>query len=196
MAVTKTCGKCGWVYPITHPDKRCRFCNEIFKQRFCSDCGRYTDIHPSGSICRPCISKRSARYHDKAEHYAHNARYLQANREKCVTQFNTWIGLINAVPKPYKMLTEDEWISACSYFGSCAICGEDHIESRCFFIPFGLGGRYTSWNVLPVCEKCANMQRVKFNPFLRYDKHFSDTPRDLTKIVEYLQPQLERLGKK
>lgn len=99
--------------------------------------------------------------------------------------FTRWLELIAKVPPPLKTLTQDDWIKACRYFGKCAICEDESIDARAFFVAFSFGGRYANWNVIPVCEKCAVTLRRKQNPFIRYE---DAAPR----IVKYLRPILER----
>lgn len=70
----------------------------------------------------------------------------------------------------FKPMTEQEWYKACSYFGGCAFCNNSHIETRQFFIPFKEGGRYSPWNVFPMCGDCAvRIVPRTTNPFLFMD---------------------------
>lgn len=182
---TKTCEGCGWVYPITHPGVKCRFCGTPFKQKFCPGCGLYTTFTASG-LCHKCESKRVMAARSPEYNSAQYERWRQRNIKRANDKFDNWLKLIAAVPQPIKTLTQEEWIAACSYFDHCALCGSAEIDTRLFFIAFCLGGRYAAWNVIPVCEKCATVMKRPNNPFLKYDKKV------MSNVVDYLQPILER----
>ena len=114
---------------------------------------------------------------------------LQRHRAKVQKQnednFKAWLAMVAKVPTPLKTLTQDEWISACIHFGKCAVCRNESVDARSFFIHYSLGGRYAAWNVIPVCEKCAIALRRQQNPFISY-------PDSVPTIVAYLKPILER----
>ena len=116
-----------------------------------------------------------------AKSQKHRAKVRRTNEDL----FANWLSLIAKVPQPLKTLTDDEWIAACLHFGKCAICRNESVDARGFFIPFSFGGRYAAWNVIPVCDKCATALKFQQNPFIKYD----DT---VDGIVDYLQPILER----
>lgn len=185
--MTKTCEGCGWVYPINYPELRCRFCGTKFKKRFCLACGEYTEMVPRRQICKKC---NSLRCHDKKYD---DGRFYRRYLQEANKQFDDWISLIQAVPKPYKTLTEDEWINACRYFGKCALCRNEGIDARAYFIAYQLGGKYTAWNVIPVCEKCATSLKIQQNPFIKYNNKVSsalarDSAGILDNITAYLKP--------
>jgi hypothetical protein len=110
--------------------------------------------------------------------------------------------MISKVPKPPKTLTDEEWIAACLHFGKCAVCDNESIDARAFFVAFAFGGRYAAWNVIPVCEKCALEFRQNQNPFIRYNSRLHyDLKRglgttNLNGIVDYLKPILEQVIEK
>jgi hypothetical protein len=124
---------------------------------------------------------------------------------KAEQDYKDWLALIASVPTPVKMLTQDQWLEACRYFGKCALCNSENIDTRGFFIPFKLGGRYTAWNILPVCELCANDMRRQLNPFITYNgplhRKWNHPTKpairnnykadNLEKAVAYLKPKLE-----
>ena len=190
---TKTCEGCGWVYPITHNEPRCRFCGTYFKKRFCSSCGEYKKIIPCRAMCRDC---EDALYQNDP---------IEAG---AIKRFTHWLNLIAAVPQPIKTLTTEEWLTTCSYFGKCALCNSGSIDARGFFIPFKLGGRYAVWNVLPLCELCANDIKVQQNPFIHYDTAVAISRNNYNKAavrnnykndnfikaVGYLKPILEEVS--
>ena len=184
---TKKCEKCGWEYPIDYPDKRCKFCNTIFKKRICSDCGTYTDIMPKGSICMKCQYQRTKKGADRR----YRDHYIKVRKE-AADKLAHWQKLFAAVPTPLRTLTEEDWVAACKHFGKCALCGIESIDARGMFIPFDLGGRYTAWNIIPICDKCATKLKLQPNPFVRNDPHLYPTPVPTKAIEEYLMPILER----
>lgn len=100
------------------------------------------------------------------------------------------------VPKNYPTLTEDQWLAACRYFDGCARCHSDEIDTRGFFISAKLGGRYCDWNVIPLCEKCANAWDLTISVF-RNAEHRDHARRTtehrecMKKIVEYLGGKLD-----
>jgi 5-methylcytosine-specific restriction endonuclease McrA len=134
------------------------------------------------SICSSCYAKRYV------------AEQREKTKERAEDMYMFWLSLIKNVKQPYTMLTEEQWIDACKHFGKCAICGDYEIATRFFFITYADGGRYTAWNVLPICEAC-NRVRGKSNPFLFYDKQlnhrFANTPNCIAPIINYLLPKLE-----
>lgn len=184
MVATKTCEKCGWLYPITHPEKSCRFCGTPFKKRFCSKCGQYTQCVAT-ALCRPCESKRVMAATSSAQSLAKAQRYTAKIRKQREDNFNEWLSMIAKVPKPIRTLVQDEWIRTCIHFEKCAVCKNESIDARAFFIHFSLGGRYAEWNVIPVCERCAITLRRPQNPFVSY-------PDNVMTVVKYLKPILER----
>ena len=116
---------------------------------------------------------------------AKTQRYRAKVQKQNEDNFNAWLAMISKVPKPIRTLTQEEWIRACVHFGKCAVCRNESIDARAFFIHFALGGRYAEWNVIPVCEKCAIALRRQQNPFISY-------PDNVMHVVKYLQPILER----
>lgn len=122
-------------------------------------------------------------------------KYTAKRDEGFEAQLGAWIDKITMVPKTYPTLTEKQWLDACCYFGGCAKCGSETIEARGFFIPFELGGRYCDWNVVPLCDVCANeLQKCK-NPFrlawLRDNRSRSNVRRtQLINTIEYLEVKL------
>lgn len=181
---TKKCKKCGWVYPITHPESSCRFCHTVFEKRFCNSCGEYRKPYPNIRMyCRECaLALRLAQYTPE-EWVRRRARYDRKIKEKQDKRLEDWLQQINKLP--FRPLTNEEWLITCAHFKKCAVCGKEEIAARAFFVAFKLGGRYTFWNVIPVCEKCANTARRLNHPFIRY-KNTVET------IVEYLQPIIDK----
>jgi hypothetical protein len=97
--------------------------------------------------------------------------------------YNEWLEKIKAIPKNYPTLTEQQWMEAVKHFNSCALCGNESIDARGYFVPFNKGGRYCDWNIIPLCERCAT--KTKTNP-----NYFLDRPTGLANIVDYLEVKI------
>lgn len=188
--VTKTCGGCGWVYPSAFNESKCRFCGWKFKERVCAGCGELCELY-QGRYCRDCYY----------EHYNYSEKHRQAIlklKQKLDDQFNAWVSVLKSLP--FIPLTEEQWLEACRYFGGCALCDTPEIEARAYFIRFEDGGRYTAWNIIPLCEKCATVFKRQTNPFKRFNTWLNDSlplyrgvSRDkFNKVVEYLQERMDK----
>ena len=188
---TKTCSKCGWVYPADWPGRTCRFCHTPFVGGYCSRCGEWADrLQPGEWACKKCIT---------AEHRAN----INKHRRTADERFDEWLRKIKALPEPYKTLTEEQWMQACKHFGGCAYCGSASIDARSMFIPFKYGGRYCAWNIVPACELCETAIKATENPFIRMDsvvnrckngsaaKRRNQSLKTLEGIVDYLQQFME-----
>lgn len=182
---TKTCKKCGWVYPSTQPGTKCRFCGEPFDTVVCRKCGAMIpkeEMVGGKNLCRQCHN---------AEEREHMVTY-RANRDDAFDKaYADWRVRIAAVPKDYPTLTEEQWMRACRHFNGCARCGDEEIEARGFFVQFKEGGRYCDWNVIPLCSKCAGDWKLSTNPFRaawhRDNKARAFNRREcIVKIVDYL----------
>lgn len=167
---TKACTTCGWEYSINDPRQTCKFCGGRFNGGICKSCGKYsTDIlyrEGPGAVwgmCRECarpiIAKQVA---------AVDAR----RRRSAKIAFEEWKQKTRAIP--FRPLTEDEWLEAVAFFNGCAICGDETVASRSFFISAADGGKYTAWNVIPMCEKCATVLHFNSNPFQIMDPRIND----------------------
>ena len=184
MPNTKKCEKCGWEYHITYPEPSCRFCGTRFKYGFCVRCGGYKHLR-YGRYCTEC---NSIRVMEQTRPDLKNANWYKWNDKRLLAlerAFTEWLDMISKVPTTLKTLTDEEWIAACLHFGKCAVCSNESIDARAFFVAFAFGGRYAAWNVIPVCEKCATALRRRHNPFIKYEEA-------APKIVDYLRPILER----
>jgi hypothetical protein len=125
---------------------------------------------------------------------------MKRKRDAADIEYSDWLHKLRAIPRPYKTLTEDEWIAACQHFNGCAVCREDKIDAKMLFVPAHRGGPYTCYNVVPVCEKCATAHRlsikVKGNPFHRLFNEYSRAKKDyLENIKQYLKERLEEYVK-
>jgi len=179
---TKKCTKCGWEYPITHPERSCRFCGTAFEKGICSSCGEYKKL-TYGRYCTQCnsIKKMAKRKPEDNRRLANEC--ISRKREFDNDSYNAW--LYDIMDAPLVTLTEKQWLEACAHFKGCAYCDSSNIDSRSMFIPFKDGGRYTAWNIIPACEKC----ETKFHTVNTFVKHKDS----IDKIVGYLQPILERM---
>ena len=189
----RTCTKCGWKFPYSYTKKKCRFCRSYLDTLYCKKCKQNKKLEEfSSGYCKPCASrsviehqKRNPEKTRKRKNEAY-AKYKQMENEK----------MNKLLQVKAKTMTEEEWLKICEYFGGCAICEDPHIEVRSFFIPFEEGGKYTAWNMLPLCGKCsASIPRYK-NPFIwlnrfmgRYYK-WGLTRERRDKIIEYLKRRL------
>lgn len=148
----KTCVKCGYQMPKMSTKRICPACKTPWPLAGpCARCGTYSDsLMSSDHYCHEC-------------HSASNLEIYHKMIEDTFKQYKEWK---DKVPKEYTLLTEEEWLSACSYFNKCPICNAGTIDTKMYFIPFRDGGKYTAWNILPVCEKCAVGIRInKCQPF-------------------------------
>lgn len=176
----RKCDKCGWVIPATSKLGKCPVCHTYFTAGSCRECRTHTDKLVEGKFCRKCYSRI---YNTPI-----NARWRAANRQTNNNTFEAWCAKIQAVPKDYPTLTTEQWLEACAYFGGCAICGDESIDSRVYFVPFSAGGRYCDWNVIPLCMNCTTHYKQNANPFIRLEK-----PADrqaIKKIIQYLEVRL------
>lgn len=162
---TKTCKKCGWVYPLVTPYSTCRFCGMSFTQGICSVCGEYSDdIIPSTKLCRPCYNKRNGVYQKRVVRTTDdNQKTYRRLAKEADDRFAAWLDELGKIKT--HTLTEDEWLEACRYFGGCALCDNESIDARGYFIRFEDGGKYNACNVIPVCDKCATEIKYQSNPF-------------------------------
>lgn len=147
--------------------------------------------------CVDCERERKKEY-DKANPDKRKDRYdafMQRRLERAGAAFDEWVTDQPAM----KVMTEEQWLETCSYFEGCCICGDEHIETREFFVPFQEGGRYAVWNILPMCGTCGKTTRTVKNPFEWFDvrrgtagKLGLTQPR-LEKILVYLKSKMEGL---
>ena len=177
---TKTCEKCGYTTGIRDPQKRCPVCNTRFRYGICSCCGEPSRFyHPHGCMCKFCYDTTCRQPNADAE-----------AKDRRRAEYQAWLDKIKLIPKDYPTLTEEQWLEAVKYFNGCAMCGDESIDARQYFIPFEYGGKYCDWNVLPVCSKCATRTggRADFN----YN-YFLKRPKlpGLPKIIKYLGDKID-----
>lgn len=196
---TKTCKKCGWVYPKVTPYTSCRFCGLAFTNGTCKKCGEYTeDLIPGNGLCRTCYNKRHAIYQKKVyvdpEHHNDYRKRLYVVSDN---KFAEWTARLKSIKT--HTLTEDEWMEACRYFKGCALCNIESIDARGYFVRFEDGGKYNACNVIPLCDKCATELKYQHNPFRRINTMFNSSldlvrgisTDKLNKAADYLQRKME-----
>ena len=175
---TKTCRKCGWVLDLYDKHTTCPICKTPFEERVCKVCGKpflRFEKNYYRNVCKECLYEARNSTLASRKHTA---------RKRAVYQ--EWKDKISKIPKSYPTLTEAQWLNAVRHFGRCAICEDESIDARGYFIPFEEGGRYCDWNVIPICSKCAMRYRKVHNLFL------SDKPPGLIGIIEYLEPIVDK----
>lgn len=177
------CEKCGWEYPITHTEKRCRFCGTVFKNSYCIACGAFGPVRDR-HLCHRCDNAYRAMRYKNNYLSRKGVRLVQRKQQQRTAEFEAWLQLIANLP--FKPLSQDEWLDACMTFSSCAVCGDESIEARAFFIPYYYGGRYSKWNVIPVCETCAMKLRRRQNPWI-------SMPDSVKRITAYLRPIIDEV---
>lgn len=159
---------------IRDPTTHCPICKTRFTVGICTKCGRPVEYYRANRrVCREC--------YDTKVRQPDAMKKVKQRREAI---FDEWLDKVARVPKNYPTLTEAQWLEAVKHFGCCAMCGSEHIDTRGYFIPFKLGGRYCDWNVIPICEKCAFQFRKNPNFFLR------QRPAGLINIIDYLEEKL------
>lgn len=194
---TKTCKKCGWVYPLITPYTSCRFCGMAFTVGTCRICGEYTDdLIPGRGMCRKCHNKQDAIYKKRSTFIHTKAFYARRLRQREQDKYADWLSKLSRLTT--HPLTEAEWLEACTFFDGCALCGSENIDTRYYFVQFEEGGKYTACNILPVCERCATTGIVQVNPFIRLNprrnyqlKGTDRTYERYERAVGYLQSKLE-----
>jgi hypothetical protein len=175
----KTCHKCGWQLSLKDPQPYCPICHTKFRVGHCKACGKYGPYNKA-HLCKECVKK--ARYEASRKIYV--ARRYE--------RYEEWLALIAMLKPPYHTLTNDEWLEACRYFGGCAICGNEAIDSRTMLVPFLHGGKYCDWNIVPTCAKCQRWLK-SIGLFRHLSQHLNRAKRErLQVILDYLAPILIR----
>lgn len=150
-------------------------------------CGEHTDNLVHGKHCVRCYRKKYS--------IAETTRQWRAQkRQENDAKLDVWLGKIKSLPSTYPTLTQEQWFKACGHFNGCAYCGAESIDSRVYFIPFRLGGRYCDWNIIPACEKCATRTKGIDNPFAYLER--PSERKALQRIINYLEERLDGAVKK
>lgn len=183
---TRTCKHCGWVYPHSFVGTKCTICGTDFDERFCPVCKQLLPLSAFSKTRATCHKCRRP--------------YENAFREKRLgamdIKFEEWLAKVKKVPKNYPTLTEAQWLEACKHFDGCARCSSNDVDSRGFFIDASLGGRYCDWNIIPLCERCANTWNLTKSVFRYtekrdYNNRSHEYRESLAGIIEYLGGKLD-----
>ena len=183
---TKTCKNCGWEFPGSFVGRKCNICGAPFDMATCIKCG---DTKPSkeffnnSNICMTCWLKYKKDYWDK---------HLQQLDKR----FADWLVKVRSVPKNYPTLTEEQWLEACRHFNGCARCNSSVVDTRGFFVGSELGGKYADWNIIPLCERCANSWNLSKSVFRYTEKRMYNNKKPeyrdcLENIMKYLGGKLD-----
>lgn len=202
---TRTCKQCGWVFPGSYTMTACKFCKTRFDVQICASCHKLTPTaeflvrktgRNAGYLDRNCRSCKSALNGLFPEQAAVRAkRFIENKRKSLGEQYAKWLDLSKIEFKP---MTQEQWIDVCAHFGGCAICDNEHIEAREYFVPFKEGGKYAPWNMFPLCGACAPKVRITSNPFVYFDTRLNGSSQHcmskdkMQRLLEYFVMQIER----
>lgn len=183
---TRTCKLCGWIYPQSHKGRYCKICGQPFEEIWCVSCNQLKPVKDFESlrvVCKKC--RRPQLNRSKRAHW-----------QRLDELFYAWLEKVRKVPKDYPTLTEEQWLVACRHFDGCARCHNKIIDTRGFLISAKLGGRYCDWNVIPLCEKCANTWDLEQSIFMNAERRdhaarSTEYRECLAKIVDYLGGKLD-----
>lgn len=202
----RVCPKCGHVYPNSYTSTKCKFCGTTFDVQICSTCKKLVPTYKfyrrsNGYLTRRCpeCNRKNARDWDNAHKEQRLARVYRFYDKRLIAaekEMYDWMEKLQRLPP--KVMSEDEWLETCRYFGGCAICGSEYIETRHFFIPFEEGGKYAVWNMIPLCGTCAaGLPKSIGNPFKWFDKYFGNAEalglneERKNKLVSYLYNKMK-----
>lgn len=211
MSSVRKCKGCGWTFPQSFHGEKCRYCKTVFDTQWCRHEEAFVPDHKmprlksgpnKGRTTYICVDCRSA-YRMKYDKRNREGQRLRSQRfdMKQIEKYKDMFDQLIKSNKDFKPMTEEEWHKVCEYFGGCAICGEEHIESREFFINFKDGGKYAAWNMFPLCGKCATHTKFTANPFMWLDKrmgytrHIGITEERRQKMYNYFVGQIKKVGK-
>lgn len=169
----KKCPKCGWELDIRDSKNRCPICSTMFEVRLCKGCGKPFKTSIARNYCDAC-------------RYRFSPNKVQSIKREVKRE--EWLNKLQHVPKDYPRLSEEQWMEAVNYFGACAMCGGESIDTRLYFIPYEDGGKYCDWNIVPVCDACATRARNNSNLF----PLIHSPVKGLDDIMEYLEPKLDK----
>lgn len=168
----------------------------------CHKCGirkppsSFRNLNCNDYRCKDCENERSRNYNRKNREAVNEASRNSKARynEECIEAFADLISLTKTL-KDYHTLTEEEWAVTCSYFDGCALCSDEHIEGRKMFLLAKDGGRYTFFNVIPVCGKCATVGRETVNPYVYFSPKngwkINSRPDKLRKVQNFIYTALQ-----
>lgn len=174
-------------------------CGEFLPFQLCLACGKWLPFESftiSGvslrRSCRECHTDKQMDYYKRNPDMYEKHKVYDAERSRVVkaTAFKEWCEQLKSLPVT-NTLTEQEWQEACRFFKGCALCGNEHIENRMFFIRPKQGGKYNKTNIFPTCVRCGTIHIRSANPF-SWVKHTS-THAYFPRLLEYLQSKIEEV---
>lgn len=152
----------------------------------CSTCGQLYNKRWEGVTCKMCSGLIE---HDNK---LHSRRPIPIYMRDT---WNDWLKMVAAAPR--SVVTDKDMDMANSYFNGCAFCGAPHVEGRRLFVPATMGGRYYTYNVVPICGTCTGLlDRSKIfqsDPLRFYKEKLGVTPDRLDSIISYLQGRMFEL---
>jgi hypothetical protein len=175
----RICPGCNREYPRSITSVRCVHCKSNFSEQLCSTCNEWKSadnyyLYSNGTPrreCKNCGRLRKLKFDkdNRQQRYDRDRRFFDKRKATTVEQIASWREKVDKLP--FKLMTEPQWLEACDYFKGCVVCGDKHIETRQYFIPFMDGGKYTAWNIFPMCGTCSTKKRMIQNPFAWIDKY-------------------------
>lgn len=148
----------------------------------CSYCGQHYPNSYSACTCRVCGGSIESST-------ITNVR-LSARRYIVNEVWHDWRAkMLSAPPRPCK---ESDWFEACAHFNGCAFCGVPTIDNQHLFVGTKYGGKYYSYNVVPICDQCEKAVGYSTapNPFAAYmNLHMMDEHK-LDSILSYLETKM------
>ena len=207
--LTRKCSKCGTVFPKSFVALKCSICGTPMEKMVCCKCKQilprsYFTTRKSGVYkgainrrCTPCSKAMKKKWDDDNpdRKRARNTAFLERRADKADEDYREMLDALATIE--FKPMSEEQWLKTCSYFEGCAICGNEHIESRKFFLQFEHGGKYAVWNILPMCWDCGKHTAKLTNPFKWIDRYIgATTTYGLTherraRILEYFKLKIE-----
>lgn len=151
----KVCPKCGFMAPVRSSAHKCKRCGTPYPNESggrCDYCGEWKDyVNNASRMCKQCSAIAVK-------------KVLDRHRATAEDLYNIIVDKVALKKLPFRALRDEEWIRTCIHFDGCVMCGADRIDSKMYFIPFRKGGRYTPYNMLPICDKCSEyLYRSKYN---------------------------------
>lgn len=193
--MVRVCSECKWVYyPGDKALVRCRFCGSLLPYQVCSTCGETYPVHymsqgkTAGSIvrtCKTCKSNESNEYNKlRRKRLADNLQVAYAERQG---EFETITKRI--VDNQGGVLKEWQWYDKIKHYNGCATCRSQSADIRAIIIRPSVGGKYTSNNVLPMCEHCYGLLSMHENPLVSMNPMFNKkaTTENYNKIIKALK---------
>lgn len=138
-------------------------------------------------LCRTCIN--ASVYVDK---YLDGQPLCETDAKKLFYTYaaeyeQQWKMVLAAAP--LKLVSEDDWHRACTFFNGCAFCGNT-IEVRAMYFPTIACGQHTPWNVIPLCSDCMKRHYTESKHHVVFSSHLHFNKTKTTRM--YLIQQMRR----